>query len=117
MRTRDGAPSSKEAAMSNSSTTLARIAVAIASAREDLGLSQSELSRLSGVSRGTIRRLEQGGPVRPELVVKAATAMTIVELYAPRSEQEAPAAALMPEWPPLPWPPLPEERLSAGVAS
>jgi len=62
--------------------TTACVAFAIPEQRRELRLSVRELARLSGVSRDTISRLEHGGQVSPALVVRVATALTVVELYA-----------------------------------
>jgi transcriptional regulator with XRE-family HTH domain len=61
-----------------------RIALAVGEARRDLGLSLRELSRWSGVSRDTISRLERGDDVRPDLIVRVAAALVVLELHAPQ---------------------------------
>jgi transcriptional regulator with XRE-family HTH domain len=70
---------------------VSRIATLIPEARLDLGLSQSELSRLSGVSRSTIAKLEDGGRVEPELVLALAAVLFLLELSEPLPEPWEPA--------------------------
>jgi transcriptional regulator with XRE-family HTH domain len=62
--------------------TTERVALAIPEQRRGLGLSVRRLAILSGVSRDTITKLERGGHVDPALVVRVATALTVLELYA-----------------------------------
>lgn len=47
----------------------------IREARQKFGLSLTELSRLAGVARYTLLRLEQGKPARPETIAKLRTAL------------------------------------------
>jgi transcriptional regulator with XRE-family HTH domain len=61
----------------------ARLAMAIAEQRTDLGLSLRDVEKLSGVSRPTIAKLERGGRVNPALVVRVATALNVIELASP----------------------------------
>jgi transcriptional regulator with XRE-family HTH domain len=65
-----------------SSRRVEGIALGITEARLDLDLSQRELALLSGVSATTIRRLEGGGRVHPQLIIRLAAALTVFELYA-----------------------------------
>jgi DNA-binding XRE family transcriptional regulator len=57
-----------------------RLALTVAEGRLDLDLSQRELAQLTGVSRSTIRAIEEGGRVRPEFVTRAALSLVAVEL-------------------------------------
>jgi predicted transcriptional regulator len=78
-----------------------RVALAIPEQRRELGLSVRRLAILSGVSRDSITKLEGGGHVHPALVVRVATALTVLELYAKprRSKALVPRLSLFP--PPL----------------
>jgi transcriptional regulator with XRE-family HTH domain len=69
--------------MKKSNALVDRIATAVGEQRPDTGISMSELSRLSGVSRSTIRKLERGGRIDPALVVRLALTLTVLELYRP----------------------------------
>lgn len=62
-------------------TTLERMALVIPEQRLDLGVSQSELSRLSGVIRSTIAKLEAGRRIDPRHVVDLAGCLLVAELY------------------------------------
>jgi transcriptional regulator with XRE-family HTH domain len=64
-----------------------RIALAIPEQRRDLGLSARALAQLSGVSRHTIGKLEAGGMIGAPLLLRLASTLTLLELYAaPRDE-------------------------------
>jgi DNA-binding XRE family transcriptional regulator len=67
-----------------------RIGLAVEEARTEHSLSKAGLARLAGVSSATVRRLEGGNNVRPDLAVRIALAMTVVDLYrlpAPGSDE------------------------------
>lgn len=69
--------------------TLQRVAHAIGEQRLDLGLSLRKLERCSGVSRATIKRIERGERVNPELLLRVAGVLTTLELHRPPAlEQE-----------------------------
>jgi transcriptional regulator with XRE-family HTH domain len=73
---------------------LSRIADAVGEALVERDLSLRELSQLSGVSRATCTKLAKGGRVRPDLAVKIATAVAVVDLYS-----TPPTIAPVPETP------------------
>lgn len=60
-----------------------RVALAVGEQREDLGLSIRELSRVTGVSRWTLARLEAGQPVDPETLIWVAATLNVLELCRP----------------------------------
>lgn len=60
-----------------------RIAFAATEHRQELGLSMRELSEWSGVSRTTIAKMESGRPVRRDLALKVAFALTMLDAYRP----------------------------------
>jgi transcriptional regulator with XRE-family HTH domain len=72
------------------------MALTIAEARSDLGVSQRELARLSGVSATTVRKLERGrGHVDPALVIRLASTLTVLELHEPTTTLAQPARPLL----------------------
>jgi len=74
------------------SMPIERIATAIPEQRLELGVSQTELARLSGVSRASIAKLEAGRRIDPRLVCDLAERLTLLELYSfsEASESEIP---------------------------
>lgn len=66
-----------------SSTAIDRIAVSLPEARLEHGLSQRWLAALSGVSRGTIAKVEAGDRVHPALLVRLGTALVVLDAYRP----------------------------------
>jgi hypothetical protein len=63
---------------------VARIALALPEQRAELRLPIRQLVALSDVSYETIARVEHGRWVSPQLLVRLATALTMVELYGTR---------------------------------
>jgi transcriptional regulator with XRE-family HTH domain len=68
---------------SERTTLIRRIGLAVSEARLEHRLSERQLSILSGVSRATIRKLEHGGRVRPDLAVRVAAAILVCDTYRP----------------------------------
>ncbi len=60
-----------------------RIAIALPEARLEHGLSQRQLAHLSGVSRDTIRKVEEGGQVAPWLLLRLGAVFVILDAFAP----------------------------------
>jgi transcriptional regulator with XRE-family HTH domain len=60
-----------------------RIGFAVTEGRREHELSKRQLAALSGVSRATIRELERGGSVRPDLLMRLATVIAIADVYTP----------------------------------
>ena len=61
----------------------ARVAAALPEAMANAGVSDSEVAKLSGVSRPTVARIRAGRAVRPELLVKVATVVLVLEWHIP----------------------------------
>jgi DNA-binding XRE family transcriptional regulator len=75
--------------VNTSYTLIRRIGLAVGEARVEHGVSERELARFAGVSRGTVHRLERIGRCRPDLAVKVALAVVALDLY---DAQPAPPA-------------------------
>jgi transcriptional regulator with XRE-family HTH domain len=86
----------------NRNPRVERMALALAEARLELGVSQRELGRLAAVSASTIRKLERGGHVDDSLVVRLATTMTMLELYAPQRRRPPLSRDVLADLAPLP---------------
>lgn len=86
------------------STLIHRIGLAVSEARFEHTLSERELARLAGVSRATVHKLERGGVVRPDLAVRIAAAVIVVDVLTPATPpapfDDEPATVPLP--PPLP---------------
>jgi transcriptional regulator with XRE-family HTH domain len=68
---------------SKTHSAVERVALALAEARVEHGLSQRQLAALSGVSRRSISKLEAGGRIDPMLVVKLGATLAVFDLYRP----------------------------------
>jgi transcriptional regulator with XRE-family HTH domain len=58
-----------------------RLVEGLAEQRADLGLSPRQLGELTGLSRSTVRDVEQGRNRHPHTVVRLRVALAMVELY------------------------------------
>ena len=67
-----------------------RIGLAVLQARSEYLLSERELARLAGVSRATLHKLEQGSLVRPDLAIKIAAAVMVIDVYGKPPEPSTP---------------------------
>ena len=84
---------------------LVRVAAAVPEQRRELGLSVTQLAHVARVSRSTIGKIERGGHVRPELLLRIASALMTLELYqGPRESAEGAVDDLV-LLPLFPWPP------------
>lgn len=72
-----------------------RMAAAVPEQRRDLELSLRSLSRLSGVHRETISRLERGGRIDPVLLVRVAATLSTLEQYSEPAPDESSSAPLL----------------------
>lgn len=72
----------------NSNQLLGRIALAVPEGRLEHGLSQRQLSCLSGVSRWAISRVERGEPVDAGVLVELAATLMVLDAYQPPSFEE-----------------------------
>jgi DNA-binding XRE family transcriptional regulator len=59
---------------------ISRVAGGLAEARDELGLSRRRLAELSGVSRSSITKLENGGRIEPRLVIQLAVVVCVLDL-------------------------------------
>jgi transcriptional regulator with XRE-family HTH domain len=73
----------EEVEMETVQSRLDRIALALREQRLELGVSLRWLAAASNVSRETLAKAERGGRIRPELLLRAASVLTTLELYAP----------------------------------
>jgi transcriptional regulator with XRE-family HTH domain len=62
---------------------LERIALALREQRLELGVSQRWLAAAAGIARPTLAKAERGGRIRPDLLLRAASVLLALELYAP----------------------------------
>jgi hypothetical protein len=62
---------------------LTRIGLAVAEGRREHEPSERQLAALSGGSRATIHKLDRGGYIRPELLMRLATVIAIADVYTP----------------------------------
>jgi transcriptional regulator with XRE-family HTH domain len=77
-----------------------RLALVVPEQRAELGVSVSQLARLAQVSRSTVTKVERGGRVNPALLLRIASALTTIELYAaPEEPAEDTVDALEPVFP------------------
>ena len=79
-----------------------RIAFALGEARSGHRLSERQLARLAGVSRGPVHRLERTGQCRPDLAVRVALALAVVDLYGAPSTLDTMLAERLTPRPPTP---------------
>jgi hypothetical protein len=73
----------KGGAMSKGTAVLGRVAAAVEEAILEHELSERELERLSGVSRWWIHRLLRGEEVRPDLLMRLAGVILVLDVVAP----------------------------------